>query len=200
MLLGAAAHTAGSGPALCLGYLLASFAAGCSALVYAEFVSRAPAAGGAYIFVYGELGELCGWMTGWLLLLDYAVGAAAIARGWSDYFINFLELFWGAGGLPTVFYPINISNGLGFSLPTLLLLLALGTIVASGIRAASTTSTIVTVTKISAALLAVVVAFCYANPGKTWFSGSHESTVEDGPYKCFRRFHVIKLFRHCKRL
>ena len=175
VLLGTAAQTAVTGPNLCLAYLISGSAAGLSVLVYAEFASRTPSAGGAYSFVYSELGEFCGWITGWLLLLDYAIGASTIARGWSDYFINFLELMFSRGKneLPHFLYPVTISTsyGLEFSLPTLLLLVTIGTIVACGIRAASATSTTVTITKISAAVLGIVVAFIAAQPSKNWADG-----------------------------
>src|SRR5690606_16735914 len=42
--------------------------------------------GSAYTYSYAVQGELLAWTVGWALLLEYAVGAAAVAVGWSNYF------------------------------------------------------------------------------------------------------------------
>ncbi|MFO0814395.1 MAG: amino acid permease [Gemmatales bacterium] len=80
----AASETAG--PALMISYMLAGFACVMAALCYAEFASMAPVAGSAYTYAYTTLGELFAWIIGWDLVLEYAVGAATVANGWSGYF------------------------------------------------------------------------------------------------------------------
>ena len=55
-----------------------------AALCYAEFASMAPVAGSAYTYAYTTLGELFAWIIGWDLVLEYAVGAATVANGWSS--------------------------------------------------------------------------------------------------------------------
>src|ERR1043166_1514023 len=47
-------------------------------------------AGLAYTFAYTTLGELFAWIIGWDLVLEYAVGAATVANGWSGYFQSVL--------------------------------------------------------------------------------------------------------------
>jgi len=37
------------------------------------------------------LGELAAWIIGWDLVLEYAVGTATVAVGWSSYFRAFLK-------------------------------------------------------------------------------------------------------------
>jgi APA family basic amino acid/polyamine antiporter len=44
-----------------------------------------PVAGSAYTYAYATLGELFAWIIGWDLLLEYGVGAASVAHGWSHY-------------------------------------------------------------------------------------------------------------------
>jgi APA family basic amino acid/polyamine antiporter len=61
-----------------------------AALCYAEFASMAPVAGSAYTFAYTTLGEFLAWIIGWDLVLEYAVGAATVANGWSGYFQSVL--------------------------------------------------------------------------------------------------------------
>jgi len=81
---GSAAHNV-AGPALMVSYVVAGLTCIFAALCYAEFASMAPVAGSAYTYAYTTLGELCAWIIGWDLVLEYAVGAATVANGWSGY-------------------------------------------------------------------------------------------------------------------
>ncbi|MEN3358394.1 MAG: basic amino acid/polyamine antiporter, family [Mycobacteriales bacterium] len=74
-----------AGPAIVLSFLLAAAVCGFAALCYAEFAATVPVAGSAYTFGYATLGELIAWIIGWDLLLEMALGAAVVARGWSAY-------------------------------------------------------------------------------------------------------------------
>ncbi|MGL4552371.1 MAG: amino acid permease [Gemmataceae bacterium] len=75
-----------AGPALMLSYVVAGLTCIFAALCYAEFASMAPVAGSAYTYAYCTLGELFAWIIGWDLVLEYAVGSATVANGWSGYF------------------------------------------------------------------------------------------------------------------
>src|SRR5512145_3069648 len=86
---GAAAHNV-AGPALMLSYVMAGLTCVFAALCYAEFASMVPVAGSAYTYAYATLGELFAWIIGWDLVLEYAVGSATVATGWSGYFQNVL--------------------------------------------------------------------------------------------------------------
>ena len=86
---GAAAHNV-AGPALMLSYVIAGITCIFAALCYAEFASMVPVAGSAYTYAYATLGELFAWIIGWDLVLEYAVGSATVATGWSGYFQNVL--------------------------------------------------------------------------------------------------------------
>lgn len=86
---GAAAHNT-AGPALMVSYAVAGVTCIFAALCYAEFASMAPVAGSAYTYAYTTLGELFAWIIGWDLVLEYAVGAATVANGWSSYFQSIL--------------------------------------------------------------------------------------------------------------
>src|SRR3954469_7586173 len=79
-----------AGPALMLSYVIAGVTCIFAALCYAEFASMAPVAGSAYTYAYTTLGELSAWIIGWDLVLQYAVGAATVANGWSGYFQSVL--------------------------------------------------------------------------------------------------------------
>lgn len=84
----AARNTAG--PALMISYIIAGLTCIFAALCYAEFAAMAPVAGSAYTYAYATLGELFAWIIGWDLVLEYAVGASAVANSWSGYFQSFL--------------------------------------------------------------------------------------------------------------
>src|SRR5262245_54661406 len=75
-----------AGPALMLSYVVAGAVCIFAALCYAEFASMAPVAGSAYTYAYTTLGEIFAWIIGWDLVLEYAVGSATVANGWSGYF------------------------------------------------------------------------------------------------------------------
>src|SRR5919109_343571 len=89
---GAAAHNV-AGPALMVSYTVAGITCVFAALCYAEFASMVPVAGSAYTYAYATLGELFAWIIGWDLVLEYAVGAATVANGWSGYFQAALGTF-----------------------------------------------------------------------------------------------------------
>ena len=52
-----------------------------------------PVAGSAYTYAYATLGELVGWIIGWTLVLEYAVGAGTVSVSWSRYVMAFLRDF-----------------------------------------------------------------------------------------------------------
>ena len=74
-----------------------------AALCYSELASMVPVAGSAYTYTYAVVGEMMAWMVGWALILEYAVGASAVAVGWSNHAVGLLH---GLG----VDFPAAISN------------------------------------------------------------------------------------------
>src|SRR3989454_7300511 len=82
-----------AGPAVVLSFVLAGVASVFAALCYSEFASLVPMAGSAYTYAYATLGELIAWIIGWDLILEYAVGAIAVAIGWSGYVVSFARDF-----------------------------------------------------------------------------------------------------------
>lgn len=80
-----------AGPAIVFSFVLAAVASALAALCYAEFASMIPIAGSAYTYSYATLGEFVAWFIGWDLLVEYSIGAAAVAVGWSGYAVSFLN-------------------------------------------------------------------------------------------------------------
>ena len=52
-----------------------------------------PLAGSAYTYAYATLGEIIAWIIGWDLTLEYAMGASTVSSGWSNHFIELLDIF-----------------------------------------------------------------------------------------------------------
>ncbi len=87
---GGADH-AGAGPALVVSFIITAVTCGFAALCYAEFASMVPVSGSAYTYSYATLGEMVGWIIGWDLIIEYAVGNVAVAISWSGYFQELLR-------------------------------------------------------------------------------------------------------------
>src|SRR5262245_3693459 len=84
------AAAANAGPAISLSFVLGAIACAFAGLCYAEMASTVPIAGSAYSYAYASMGELIAWIIGWDLMLEYALGATAVAIGWSGYVLSLL--------------------------------------------------------------------------------------------------------------
>jgi APA family basic amino acid/polyamine antiporter len=91
VLSGLGAHYAG--PALMLSFVLSGLGCAFAALCYAEFAAMIPLAGSAYTYAYATLGEIFAWIIGWDLTLEYAMGASTVSSGWSNHFVELLDIF-----------------------------------------------------------------------------------------------------------
>ena len=90
VMAGLGAHYAG--PGLMLSFVLGGLGCGFAALCYAEFAAMIPLAGSAYTYAYATLGELIAWIIGWDLTLEYAMGASTVSSGWSNNFIELMNM------------------------------------------------------------------------------------------------------------
>src|SRR5215470_2619087 len=91
VMSGLGAHYAG--PGLMLSFVLSGLGCAFAGLCYAEFAAMIPLAGSAYTYAYATLGELFAWIIGWDLTLEYAMGASTVSSGWSNHFIELLNIF-----------------------------------------------------------------------------------------------------------
>ncbi|MBW8742798.1 MAG: amino acid permease, partial [Sphingomonas sp.] len=92
-----------AGPGMLLSFVVAGFVCAVAALCYSELASMVPVSGSAYTYTYAVVGELLAWMVGWALILEYAVGASAVAVGWSNHAVGLLR---GLG----INFPAALSN------------------------------------------------------------------------------------------
>src|SRR3977135_3515916 len=91
VLSGLGAHYAG--PGLMLSFVLSGLGCAFAALCYTEFAAMIPLAGSSYTYAYATLGEIFAWIIGWDLTLEYAMGASTVSSGWSNHFIELLNMF-----------------------------------------------------------------------------------------------------------
>jgi basic amino acid/polyamine antiporter, APA family len=171
VLTGVAAHDK-AGPALTLSYALAGAACVFAALCYAEFAAMVPVAGSAYTYAYATLGELAAWIIGWDLVLEYAVGSATVAHGWSHYFQNFIALF--DMQLPKVLrsapfdYDPNtgllVLTGSIFDLPAVVVSLGVTVILVKGIKESANFNTAMVVLKLVIVLFVIIAGIPFINP------------------------------------
>jgi APA family basic amino acid/polyamine antiporter len=82
-----------AGPGLMLSFVLSGLGCAFAGLCYAEFAAMIPLAGSAYTYAYATLGEIFAWIIGWDLTLEYAMGASTVSSGWSNHFIEMLNIF-----------------------------------------------------------------------------------------------------------
>ena len=85
-----------AGPALTISFVLAAIACGLVGLCYAELSTLLPVQGSTYTYTFATLGELAAWLIGWDLILEYSMGVAVVACGWSAY-LNSLLVQMGMG-------------------------------------------------------------------------------------------------------
>ncbi|POM22308.1 putative amino acid permease YhdG [Actinomadura rubteroloni] len=84
-----------AGPAVVVAFLLAAVTALFSALSYAELAGTIPLSGSSYSYSYATLGELVAWVSGWCLMLEYAVSVSAVAVGWGQYLNDLFDQGFG---------------------------------------------------------------------------------------------------------
>lgn len=108
-LIGAATAVAGSG--VWLSFLIAAIVALFTGLSYAELASMFPQAGSSFLYVMKAMNnKLLGFSTGWLILFETMIGAAAIAMAFGNYLSSIIAfpVMLSAFGIILLFSIINL--------------------------------------------------------------------------------------------
>ena len=121
-----------AGPGITLSFVLAAVVCALAALCYAELAAMVPAAGSAYTYTYATIGQLVAFIIGWDLVLEFTIGAAAVAVGFAGYLDALLQQVFGVT-LPAA---ITAPPGEGgtFNLFAVLLVLGVGALLIVGVR------------------------------------------------------------------
>lgn len=79
-----------AGPGVILSFAVCGLVCTLVGLAFAELASMISVSGSAYTYAYASLDERVAWAIGWDLLLEYSLGSAAVAVGWSAYMQHML--------------------------------------------------------------------------------------------------------------
>jgi basic amino acid/polyamine antiporter, APA family len=161
-----------AGPALMVSYMVAGLTCVFAALCYAEFASMVPVAGSAYTYAYATLGEMFAWIIGWDLVLEYAVGSATVANGWSSFFQSLLpkigiSLPEAIARAPIAYDPNTghfiATNGF-VNLPAVIVTAIVTAILVKGIQESASFNAVMVGVKLAAVLFVILVGAFYINP------------------------------------
>jgi basic amino acid/polyamine antiporter, APA family len=163
-LTGVAAAT-NSGPALVISFVVAAIGCSLAGLCYSEFATMIPVAGSAYTYAYASFGELWAWIIGWDLILEYAVGAATVAIGWSQTLVALV----GSLGLrfPNAIAASPFQGPMGggvINLPAVAVVVAVSLVLIRGIRESATVNSIIVVLKVTVILVFIAIGWSYMVP------------------------------------
>ena len=161
------AAAANAGPAIVLSMVVAGLTSVLAALCYSEFAASVPVAGSAYTYAYATLGEFVAWVIGWDLILEYALGAATVAVGWSGNFITLLQQL----GLS---FPAAISAAPGsvitvpggdpvtavFNVPAVVITFAVTLLLIVGVSESATVNAVIVVIKVAVVLIVLLREHC----------------------------------------
>jgi APA family basic amino acid/polyamine antiporter len=160
-----------AGPAIVISFIIASIACALAGLCYSELAAMIPIAGSAYTFAYATMGELMAWTIGWTLILEYAIGGAAVSISWSAYMVSLLQDF--GVHLPTSmtaspWQHVQLADGTRaygwINLPALLIVIAISFVLMRGIKQSAIVNSIMVIIKISVTLAFIGVGFFYIDP------------------------------------
>jgi APA family basic amino acid/polyamine antiporter len=159
-----------AGPGMMVSFMIAGFVCAVAALCYSELASMVPVAGSAYTYTYAVVGELLAWMVGWALILEYALGASAVAVGWSGYFVGLLaHLSNFVHFLPDIVIPTSLavgpSQGGIINLPAVVISGLVTWLLIIGTSESAKVNAILVAVKIVALSLFIAVALPAANTG-----------------------------------
>jgi len=159
-----------TGPAIVLSMLLAGFASALAGLCYSEFASTVPIAGSAYTYGYATLGEFVAWIIGWDLILEYALGAATVAVGWSGHLTSFLHDFVGIeipaafAAAPCTFLDVaGCSPAAIINLPAVLITLAVTVLIVVGIKESANVNSAIVIVKVAVVMIVILGGAAFVN-------------------------------------
>ncbi|HEY4044043.1 MAG TPA: amino acid permease [Rhodopila sp.] len=159
-----------AGPAISLSFILSGVACAFVGLCYAELAAMIPASGSAYTYAYATVGEMFAWIIGWDLILEYGMGAATVAVGWSGYFVSLLDSFgihiplqW-ALATGEAFKLADGSSGTGIlNLPGVAIVLVLTALLMLGTRESTRVNNIMVAFKLFVVGVVIIVGAFYVS-------------------------------------
>jgi APA family basic amino acid/polyamine antiporter len=153
-----------AGPGMMVSFIVAGTVCALAALCYSELASMVPVAGSAYTYSYAVMGEIMAWMVGWALILEYALGASAVAVGWSGFISGLLDSI----GIhiphalavgPPIQWGFLQGGEVGgvFNLPAVLVVAFVTTLLVIGTKESATFNAVLVVIKVTALTLFLII-------------------------------------------
>ncbi|KPJ06299.1 Low affinity cationic amino acid transporter 2 [Papilio machaon] len=155
-----------AGPSIILSFLIAAVASFFAGMCYAEFGSRVPKAGSAYIYTYVAVGEFVAFIIGWNMILEGVFGTASVARGLSlylDSMTNKSMSGWLLQAAPI--YSPQFSPY--FDLFSFLVVLVLGAVLSLGARESSAVNKVLAASNMLV-ILFIVIAGAFKADSRNW--------------------------------
>jgi APA family basic amino acid/polyamine antiporter len=182
------AAAANAGPAIVISMVVAGVTSVLAALCYSEFASTVPVAGSAYTYAYATLGEFVAWVIGWDLILEYALGAATVAVGWSGILITLLNQL----GLT---FPAALSAAPGtvvavaggdpvtavLNVPAILVTVLVTALLVVGVSEAASVNGVIVLTKVAVLLIVIAAGALFVDPAN-WHPFIPPNTGTFGEY------------------
>lgn len=152
-----------AGPAIVLSFILAAFGCALAGMCYSEMASMIPISGSAYTYAQATMGEFAAWTIGWVLVLEYAVGAATVSVSWSAYVMDLfnslgvpLSTKVALGTIGTT--PVTLDFGAVFIIGVVSMILM------RGISESALVNNIIVIVKVSIVLAVIAVGIFYIHP------------------------------------
>jgi basic amino acid/polyamine antiporter, APA family len=187
-VLSGQAAAANAGPAIVISMVLAGLTSVLAALCYSEFAATVPVAGSAYTYAYATLGEFIAWVIGWDLILEYALGAATVAVGWSGNLVTLLGqlgLSFPAAISAAPDTSVAVAGGdpvtAVFNLPAVLITIAVTALLMFGISESATVNSVIVVVKVAVVLVVIGAGAMFIDPAN-WHPFIPENTGRFGEY------------------
>lgn len=153
-----------AGPGMMVSFMIAGAVCAVAALCYSELASMVPVAGSAYTYSYAVMGEIVAWLVGWALILEYALGASAVAVGWSGFITGLLDSIGvhvphALAVGPPIQWGFLQGGEIGgfFNLPAVLVVAFVTTLLVIGTKESATFNAVLVAIKITALMLFLVI-------------------------------------------
>ncbi|MFH5776468.1 amino acid permease [Paracoccus sp. NGMCC 1.201697] len=162
-----------AGPAVLVSFLIAGFAAGLTALCYAEMSSMIPVSGSSYSYAYATMGEGVAFLVAACLVLEYGVSAGAVAVGWSEYLHNLIFVTTGLELPRALLHAPLVAEGYTLhrggdgliNLPAAFLVFLCCLLLMRGARESARANAIMVMVKLAVLALFIVLAFTAFDSG-----------------------------------
>ena len=182
------AAAANAGPAIVISMVIAGLTSVLAALCYSEFAASVPVSGSAYTYAYATMGEFVAWVIGWDLILEYALGAATVAVGWSGNLITLLNQMGMSFPAALSAAPGTIIQVPGaepvtavFNLPAVLVTVAVTALLIFGVRESATVNAVIVVLKVGVVLIVIAAGAFFIDPNN-WRPFIPDNTGKFGEY------------------